>query len=162
MATLSRIVDLANEFVTMHDLHDSIDWVDLSVLESRYVPDYVAIEDRTIIGYSLYPPERPITPHNPAKVFIDHELQPDESRLVYAHEIGHEIAGHQEAFTTTELGGSLHNLYEREAWLAAAVMLIPGHIINTVQSDEEVIQNTGVPLWLIEMYYESIQRSYIS
>lgn len=149
------ILDAARDFVREWDLHQSGTPVDLSVLEDSFAPAYVDLTEQGILGYGLFldddASDAPM-----GTIFIEQELPRDDRRLVYAHELGHMVAGHSGTPVTSKLNSFQHDRNEREAWLAAAVLLIPPDVVSWDETIDSVAAACRVPEELVAMFHRSL------
>lgn len=145
----SLVTRMAREFVDEWSLHEGGVPVDLGPLEDHFVPHYSDLSEQGVVGYGLFVDEL-------GSIFIDEQLSDYERRLVYAHELGHYIAGHSASPVTSQLDDVQHSRDEREAWLVAAVLLIPPEAVEWDTSASDVAGSCRVPEWLVEMYYSML------
>lgn len=83
---------------------------------------------------------------NQARVVIDHAVSDHYLPTVYAHEIGHAICQHD----GVSLLSPSNDRKEREAWMVAAMLLIPNQVVITLRDQEAIAAECGVPVWLVQ------------
>jgi Zn-dependent peptidase ImmA (M78 family) len=95
----------------------------------------------------------------PVVCIISADISTEMQRYVLAHEMGHLMAAHDQVVNLCwdgvighEIGSWMHQRQEKEADMAAALLLLPGRAINACAADvDELAALCEVPLWLAEM-----------
>lgn len=149
-----RIVSAAKRFATEWSLHDDRLPVELSTLHDAFEPVYEDLTELEVLGYGAFVDCG--DSGAVGRVLIEQSLSEDDRRLVYAHEIGHFICGHLASPVTSEVNGWQHDRDEREAWLAAAVLLIPSSAVGWGENVDEVAAHCRVPAELVQMYHDAM------
>ena len=97
-----------------------------------------------------------ITDDNPAYVAVHSGLDRPMQRLIYAHEVGHAILGHEGQLRLSEMDSWFTNRLEREAWQVAAQLLVPQSLLWAAAqhgwSPSHVAALCAVPEWLVAMH----------
>lgn len=149
---MSDLMDRVYRVIEEYDLHLAGAPVDLSPLEA-ICP--VATEDLSRLGIAGFCYARtPATRETPATVVLCRSLTDSHRRIAYAHEVAHGLVAHSGAISLSDLDPWFHSQQEREAWLAAAMLLIPP--LDRVQTAELTMEGLAracdVPVWLVELY----------
>jgi Zn-dependent peptidase ImmA (M78 family) len=93
------------------------------------------------------------------RIWLKATLSPAYKRAVIAHELGHWLCGHFDSGVGLEcctqpvgFAGWLIDRQERQAWHAAAKILIPWWVVNECDGDpEQIAAMADVPRWLVGM-----------
>lgn len=141
-----------SELIDDYDLHRSGAPVNLSPLED-ICPLY--IDDLTRMGvvgfcYATEPASR----RTPATIAVCRSLNREQRRLTYAHEVAHGVYGHSGAMELADIFPWLEVKQEREAWIGAAMLLIPRSSLyygNDI-SIESIARECRIPTWLVELH----------
>lgn len=151
---MSRIVDLARRFASERGLHNGDVPVELAILHDEFQVIYADLSQERVLGYAMFPPSGVVSRAFPARVYIDEGLDRRDRGYVFAHELGHYIAGHLMSARTTELCPDTGDAQEREAWTAAAAVLIPPYAIQYLDEGtiDELASICQVPVWMAERY----------
>ena len=136
--------------INQYDLHETAH-VTLWPLEDLFLIRYLDMSGMGSLGTILTPPNGwPVTAQNRARVLIDQDMGPDDARVIIAHEMGHGFCEHVGSASSYALG--LHDRHEREAWEAAALLLIPERVIYEEQDVARIAAACGVPHWLVGLW----------
>lgn len=145
---LGEVYDL----IQRHRLHDA-DWpVDLTPLESEFVPILRQHMPEGVAGFAVMPRSSHASKRDPAFVVIDQARHKLERRLIYAHEVGHVVCGHPGTIRNLTVDDWFHDRQEIEAWTVAALLLIPIDAWGWGDPVEEVAARCGVPVWVAKKY----------
>jgi Zn-dependent peptidase ImmA (M78 family) len=95
----------------------------------------------------------------PVVCIISADISPEMQRYVMAHEMGHLMAAHDQVVNLCwndvvghEVGSWMHRRQEKEADMAAALLLMPGRAINTCGKDAAALAELcEVPRWLADL-----------
>ena len=87
-------------------------------------------------------------------IVISTELGDIDSRLAYAHEIGHILHGHSGTLRVMQIDEWFHNHQERDAWKVAAELLIPVEEVakHHEWSAASIATLCEVPEWLVRLH----------
>lgn len=138
--------------IDAYDLHGTfeqpVDVVNLAPLEEWFPITIADLTVAQISGFVL-----PIAPEStrPVPITLCRTLDADAARLVYAHEVGHALYGHEGAFTLMELDRWFQDRSEREAWRVAAQLLVPVDAIARYETVDRIASACRVPAFLVEM-----------
>lgn len=146
----ARVRSAAAAFVREWSLHDGGLPVDLSVLHDHFAPVYLDLSSEGVLGTGVFLPggNGDVTV---GRIMIDEALSGFDRRLVYAHELGHFVAGHMASSVTSSLNSWQHDREERQAWIAAAVMLVPVEAFGWDETIDGIAESCGVPPELIAL-----------
>ncbi len=148
-ATAVRVRRLIEEFA----LHDLGAPVDLRPVHNVYVPHVSDLEALAgIPAFAIRPPDLVATSDRPALIYLDARLDVPETRLNYAHEVGHVLCGHAGSLPHLDLGEWWYDRDEREAWQVASRLLIPWSVLVSGYTVSDIAMICEVPEWLVEMY----------
>jgi len=148
------VAEFVTDLIHHYDLHGRydapVDNVNLEPLENLFP---MIRRDISVCGMDGYviPPRGEITESNPAIITIDRRLGQMYSRLVYAHEIGHALYGHEGAFKMTDIDRRLIDREERDAWAVAARLLVPLEAVVRHQERARIAAACFVPEWLLDL-----------
>ncbi len=148
------IAEYVNDLIDHFDLHGTynapVDHVNLDPLENLFPMLRREIASCGMDGYVI-PPHGEITESNPAIITIDRRLGPLYSRIVYAHEIGHALYGHEGAFKMTDIDRRMADREERDAWSVAARLLVPPEAVVRHEERTRIAAACFVPEWLLDL-----------
>lgn len=149
-----------HSLIAEYGLHEYLDGddarVNLAPLEMMFPIRRDDLDEFDLAGLVLLPDGGELAPENPARVTIHDALDDSTARLIYAHEIGHAVLGHEGSLRLSEMDTWFSDRAEREAWQVAAQLLIPHQVLwlsaQQGWSLDQVAAICDVPLWLVEMY----------
>lgn len=118
----------------------------------RFVPTLTDLRATGSPAFALAPATGRVSDDRPALVYLDRSLSSLERRWSYAHEIGHVLCGHASSVPTLRVSEELHDRNEREAWEAAAVLLVPIEAFVEGQTVDGMAALCEVPPWLVQLY----------
>jgi len=147
-----RIADHVDELIARHRLHDGELPVDLSPLETEFVPLDQELAGAGARAYAVPPRGGEVTGRSPAYVVVDARRVRHERRVLYAHEVGHLLCGHPGSLRSLGVADWFHDRDEREAWEVAAALLIPRDAWVGGATPADVAASCHVPVWLAERY----------
>lgn len=125
--------------------------VKLAPLEALFPVRHADLDVFRIAGSCIPPPDGLISPATPARVVLDCGLDDYSARIVYAHEIGHALAGHAGELMTIALDAWFGDKAEREAWEVAALLLVPYDAISRYQDLYVIALMCEVPEHLVSL-----------
>ncbi|MGI8406020.1 MAG: ImmA/IrrE family metallo-endopeptidase [Thermomicrobiales bacterium] len=138
------------ELIDDYQLHTWMK-VTLAPLEAIFPIRYTDLARFQIAGSCMPPVSRSITPATPARVVLDTGLDDYRERLVYAHEIGHGLAGHAGYLEIASLDRWFADKAEREAWEVAAVLLVPQGAITRYRDRYVIALMCDVPEFVVSL-----------
>jgi hypothetical protein len=147
------------EFAARHGLHSEHDYkANLETLKSVFdfqrLPATAAI---CSVTQQLEP--FPGKPAPTPRIFVRDHMTYEDRRLAIAHEVGHIILGHNDSHGLYKVAPYFHNAQEREAWQAAALLLISWRAVLDSPHVRWLQRVCVVPAWLInELPY--VQRAF--
>lgn len=151
----ARVRRAAQAFAREWRLHEDGAPVELSRLHERFTPVYVDLSTEGIVGAGMFV-EDDQSGIALGRILIASSLSDAGRRLVYAHELGHFAAGHMASPVTSSLNSWQHDRDEREAWLAAAVLLIPTSAVRWGENVDEIAARCRVPVALAQMFHQAM------
>ncbi|MGB3331145.1 MAG: ImmA/IrrE family metallo-endopeptidase [Thermomicrobiales bacterium] len=116
----------------------------------RYEP---ILRDWRTDGIAIAPRDMPVSAGNPASIVLDLGLNDHRERLIYAHEIGHALYGHMGPVAYRGMDPWFRRKAERQAWEAAAALLIPWHAMHG--DVQRISQVCHVPRILVQLLLDS-------
>lgn len=125
MMTTNRVEEAAHEVIDWLGLHDNGAPVDLTPLEDYFRIRLIDLSGTGSHGFLKYPKRGSIQPNNPAKVFLNKHNSAFDRRILFAHEVGHGVLGHEGTLRCESVDDWFTRRQEREAWRFAATLLIP-------------------------------------
>lgn len=121
-----HVIDAVRKLVERYALHaDPSGPVPIFNLEPMFPAVRRDFGPMGVAGMVILPETLPVTESNFAQVVLNKHLGPDGARLVYAHEVGHAIAGHVGELMCSNMDNWFTNRAEHQAWEIAARLLIP-------------------------------------
>lgn len=121
----TTIDQLAAELIARFHLHDNGAPVDLSPLEDLYRIRCLDLTGTGLRGFIRPSNRKRPTIAKPITIVLDRYLSPFERRLVYAHEVGHAVLGHEGTLRVESVSHYFDERQERDAWRFASLILIP-------------------------------------
>lgn len=150
---------LVRSFIARHQLHHrDRSVVDLSPLHRWYRP-VLAPAEADYVAWTARPYGGVVTAKTPAKIWLREGLCPQDRRLAFAHEVAHHLLGHTGSLPLRSVDPWFHSRDEREAWQAAALLLIPFDAFWGCAHIEMLSKRCDVPSWLIGEYPEAARLS---
>lgn len=141
---------MVTRVIARYNLHATVP-VCLDPLEDLFLVRFTDMSKLETSGAILTPANGwPVSPSNRARILIDYNLGRYDARLVLAHEIGHGLCHHVGHFSSEMLG--LEDKHEREAWVAAAQLLIPERVVMEEREAQQIAATCEVPVWLVELW----------
>lgn len=148
----THVAEAVRHLIDRFGLHEDVTGpVPIFNLEPMFPVVHRDLDTMGVAGLVILPKAMPITETNFAQVVLNTHLGPDEARLVYAHEVGHAVSGHEGELRCASLDSWFADRAERQAWHVAARLLIP----DTAWQDRRDVQRMAatfrVPPALVAM-----------
>lgn len=131
--------------IARYRLHDHGVPVDLSPLQECCPVTWTDLTATGLVGFCMA--SRPATPDHPAQIVLCESIDPDVRTIVYAHEAAHGLFGHRGSLAAARVDRWFHDRQERDAWAAAAQLLIPPTVtLELIElTPESLAEICGVP-----------------
>jgi len=147
------------DFIDAHHLHDPRTYkANLEQLKKVFTFRRLPATSPTY-AFSFRPEPFPNGPVPPVSIYVRDGLTYEERRMAIAHEVGHAILDHLGSHALYKIAPYFHTKDEREAWQAAAILLIPEHAIDDSPHVRWLERVTLTPAWLINEY-PYVQRAF--
>lgn len=131
--------------IARYRLHDHGTPVDLSPLQECCPITWTDLTATGLVGFCMA--DRPATDKHPAKIVLCESIDRRWRPIVYAHEAAHGLFGHRGSLAAASVDQWFHGRQERDAWAAAAQLLIPPAVtIELIEiTPESLAEICGLP-----------------